>query len=713
MRGKFILVNILITLLFTCSLTGAINTYDDTNEKIKTDNFFLLETKNSGEGGWHPEISLSQYGKGLSDIYRIGGGDGGWEYPYDGNGVHMWAELNRIRAEYTFDIEDGPVNYVRYEIEYKDKWPTSDGPDALIYKWDDTWDSLSNIGGGGSYNPFYTWKEHTFDLNPDLYVNDDAQIRVAAQAFDDSSIWHQDDFGVKTMKISFQTADEEIFETIVLTNDSDNDGGDDLVKMKIDADVGDYGDGTTVEVTANCELIDPEQNIIDSDSVTWIITDHQVEYGYVNLSADGGINGEYTINIVLIDEHGNNECTTEKTVDLEPDPQRIINFETTEGGEIDFEGKIYINGDVTMVTDGIYSIEALSFEYYVFNVWNCSGGVNISAENINNPSTTVEITGNGTIKANFVYTLNTVYFFIYPELGGIINLAGYYFENNTGCLISDGTYPITAIASEPDYYFYNWTVYGDVVIEDLFAVETQATFSGDSIIIATFIENQPPDIPEDINGPSFGVINVDYTFSTSTIDPDGGDIYYKFDWGDGTFSDWIGPYSSGETIDVKHKWAGPREYQIKVKAKDNSDLESDWSDPFTIKIHSKPNAPTISGPLKGNIDTEYEYTFVSTDLDDDELYYYIEWGDGTTEDWIGPYSSGEEFKLNHVWKKQNIYTIRAMVKDENEITSDWGTLTISMPRYKIFQNIYNIFLSKIYQQYPMILKAILQILIKN
>ena len=116
-----------------------------------------IESKFLGAAGWHDEVSIIQDGDELTDIYKTG--NGGWEYPYDGNCVHMWAtEQNGVAtttAEYTFDVGDGPVNYVKYEINYRDVGLFSDGPDAKIYKWDGTWDIKSNIGGAGNHHRLY------------------------------------------------------------------------------------------------------------------------------------------------------------------------------------------------------------------------------------------------------------------------------------------------------------------------------------------------------------------------------------------------------------------------------------------------------------------------------------------------------------------------------------------------------------------------------
>jgi len=90
-----------------------------------------------------------------------------------------------------------------------------------------------------------------------------------------------------------------------------------------------------------------------------------------------------------------------------------------------------------------------------------------------------------------------------------------------------------------------------------------------------------PSIP---NGPTGGKIVEEYTYSTSTTDPNGDQIYYLFDWGDDTDSGWLGPYNSGEEIEASHIWTEKGSFEIKVKAKDIHGSESDWSDPLSVSM---------------------------------------------------------------------------------------------------------------------------------
>jgi hypothetical protein len=100
--------------------------------------------------------------------------------------------------------------------------------------------------------------------------------------------------------------------------------------------------------------------------------------------------------------------------------------------------------------------------------------------------------------------------------------------------------------------------------------------------------NYPPETPPAPNGPDSGIINTQYTFTATTTDPEGEQISYMFDWGDGTTSDWIGPYTSGVPGSALHQWTEAGTYDVKVKAKDIGGGESGWSVAHSMTIYSTP-----------------------------------------------------------------------------------------------------------------------------
>ena len=97
-------------------------------------------------------------------------------------------------------------------------------------------------------------------------------------------------------------------------------------------------------------------------------------------------------------------------------------------------------------------------------------------------------------------------------------------------------------------------------------------------------ENNPPDKPDKPSGPESGEPETEYTYSSSTSDSNGDQIFYLWDWGDGNLSDWLGPYDSGDTCEASYTWAEEGEYDIKVMSKDEHGAESDWSDPLPIEM---------------------------------------------------------------------------------------------------------------------------------
>ena len=186
-------------------------------------------------------------------------------------------------------------------------------------------------------------------------------------------------------------------------------------------------------------------------------------------------------------------------------------------------------------------------------------------------------------------------------------------------------------------------------------------------------ENHPPNTPNTPNGTTQGRVGVMYDYVTSTTDIDGDNLYYWFDWGDGTNSGWIGPYESGASCQASHIWNSANTYQVKVKAKDTENAESNWSTVLTVKIeeNSPPNTPALEGPTSGEIDELLQYTAYATDDDGDKIKYYFDWGDGTGE-WTGLVDSGETISKSHRWDSPGTYIVRVKAQDEYGAESDWS-----------------------------------------
>jgi hypothetical protein len=110
--------------------------------------------------------------------------------------------------------------------------------------------------------------------------------------------------------------------------------------------------------------------------------------------------------------------------------------------------------------------------------------------------------------------------------------------------------------------------------------------------------NSPPDTPQAPAGETNGDQGTQYRYTTATNDPNNDNVWYWFDWADGSNSGWVGPYNSGTEGNASHTWSETGIYEIKVKAKDATGAESNWSATTPVNI----TGPTIGlGGIAGGL----------------------------------------------------------------------------------------------------------------
>ena len=72
-----------------------------------------------------------------------------------------------------------------------------------------------------------------------------------------------------------------------------------------------------------------------------------------------------------------------------------------------------------------------------------------------------------------------------------------------------------------------------------------------------------------------------------------------------------------------------------------------------------------SPPLIWTVDFLTFYISLPQNPDNDQIYYFIEWGDSTSTGWLGPYEPGATISSSHVWASEGYYTIKVMAKDQD------------------------------------------------
>jgi hypothetical protein len=195
--------------------------------------------------------------------------------------------------------------------------------------------------------------------------------------------------------------------------------------------------------------------------------------------------------------------------------------------------------------------------------------------------------------------------------------------------------------------------------------------------------NSPPYEPNNPNpSDNSSGFDVNGDISWTGGDPDTGDIV-TYDVYFGTMSP---PPLAVTNITEENHNPGTMSYNTsyywKIVSRDEFGLSAPgpiWQFTTSTMSNIAPDPPEISGPATGIPGKNYTYQFSSTDPEDQNLYYYVDWGDNTTINWDGPYDSGEQVSVVHTWNMKGTYTIKVKVKDVLGAESEWATLAVKMP----------------------------------
>jgi hypothetical protein len=240
--------------------------------------------------------------------------------------------------------------------------------------------------------------------------------------------------------------------------------------------------------------------------------------------------------------------------------------------------------------------------------------------------------------------------------------------------ISDTNYDIGTMEFDTQYYWrtVSWDNHG-------------ASTSGPIWCFTTGSEpNDPPDTPSNPNPEDEATeVDIDADLSWECSDPNGDEVVYDLylEAEDSTPDILVGDDLSTTTFDPGSLEYGTTYYWqiIAIDEHSASTIGPIWQ--FTTQENTPPTPPEIDGPPKGPVDTELCWTFHSDDENGHQVKYFIEWGDGTSDE-TALDEPCTPVEVCHTYANQGDYTITAYAEDEEGLAGSESSFEIEIPRFR-------------------------------
>ncbi len=181
-----------------------------------------------------------------------------------------------------------------------------------------------------------------------------------------------------------------------------------------------------------------------------------------------------------------------------------------------------------------------------------------------------------------------------------------------------------------------------------------------------------PSLP---NGTTNGVVGVSYSYSTGgSVSNAGHAIEYRFDWGDGSYSNWSSSASGTKS------WSSAGTYVVKAQARCATDLSvvSNWSGPLNVTISAEAvSAPSLpNGTANGVVGVSYSYsTGGSVSNAGHAIEYRFDWGGGNYSNWSSAIGATKS------WSSAGTYVVKAQARCATDLSvvSNWsGPLNVTI-----------------------------------
>jgi hypothetical protein len=198
-------------------------------------------------------------------------------------------------------------------------------------------------------------------------------------------------------------------------------------------------------------------------------------------------------------------------------------------------------------------------------------------------------------------------------------------------------------------------------------------FVGAGLLIGGRCENLAPSKPLAL-GPVQTWSDTAIEFRFQSTDPEGDQVEYWIEWGDGSAGDWSQPREPGVWYIVRHSFADTGGYSVLARARDLG-LESDWSDSHRVAVAEfgpfVPPRPVRLGRDTVPVRDTVGWRARAGHPLKEEVSLQFDWGD-TVGGWSGPYEPGNWVTLRHIYGRAGMFLARVRARDRREHVTDWS-----------------------------------------
>jgi hypothetical protein len=200
------------------------------------------------------------------------------------------------------------------------------------------------------------------------------------------------------------------------------------------------------------------------------------------------------------------------------------------------------------------------------------------------------------------------------------------------------------------------------------------------VVAVTGCGNRPPGVPV-LSGPGVGQPGETLRFRAWSVDPEGSDVAYRFDWGDSGTTDWTPDVPSGDTFERPHVYTAAGEYAVTARSRDRQGLESGPAVPLGLRV-------AVAGPFPLGApvgpDTIYAgaaawFSAVAGHVRGESVSVQFDWA-GSTGGWTGPVAAGLPARDSHRFAAVGEFPVRFRARDRDGNVSVWSPPTAAAVR---------------------------------